>query len=86
MNVPLLHLLRQIQARPRIGLRSRQSRNATLRASGTEPHPHPVYAGVKRMARYLKRAGVAPVHIKNPDDYLSSYHRRKKYDEKPKPL
>lgn len=80
MSLPLLHLLRQMQTTPRIGLRSRQYRNQRLRATGTEPPPHPVYAGVKRMARYLKRQGVAPVHIKNPRDYMNS-PQRKVYDD-----
>jgi hypothetical protein len=81
MDLPLLHLLRQMQMTPRIGLRSRQSRNQRLRASGTEPFPNVTTAGVKRMARFLKRQGVAPVHIKNPRDYLNSKQRRA-YDAK----
>jgi hypothetical protein len=76
MSLPLLHLLRQMQMTPRIGLRSRQSRNARLRASGTEPPPNPVYLGVKRAARYLRRQGVAPVSIKSPRDYMNRPQRR----------
>jgi hypothetical protein len=78
MNLPLGHLLVQMMRQQRLthGLRSRQSRNARLRASGTEPFPHPVYGGIKRMARFLRRQGVAPVPIKNPRDYMNSPQRR----------
>lgn len=77
MDLPLQHLL-MLAKQPKLthGLRSRQRRNQQLRASGTEPPTDGVYASVRKMARYLKRAGVAPVHIKNPRDYMNAPQRR----------
>jgi len=81
MDLPLRHLLMLASQQRTLthGLRSRQSRNARLRASGTEPPPNPVYGGIKRMMRYLRRQGVAPVTIKNPRDYMNRPQRRE-YD------
>lgn len=84
MDQPLLHLLyaihREQMKQMKHGLRSRQRRNARLRAEGTEPPPDPVYHGLRRMMRYIARQGVAPVHIKNPRDYMNA-PQRKVYDE-----
>jgi hypothetical protein len=52
-----------------MGLRDRKSRNELSRANGIEPAPDP-YAGVKRWARYLKRAPRRVVQVKNPRKYL----------------
>lgn len=77
MHLPLQHLLMLARRpMPTHGLRSRQLRNQRLRASGTEPPPSPVWLGVKRAARYLRRQGVAPVQIKNPRDYMNAKQRR----------
>jgi hypothetical protein len=54
-----------------MGLWQRKSRNAGKRANGDEPEPGD-YAGVKRHARYLKRADRKPVKIKDPEKYLNA--------------
>ena len=59
-----------------MGLRYRQSHNERQRAKGIEPEPS-LFAGVKRRARYLKRAGYRPIKIKNPSKYLHSAARRR---------
>jgi hypothetical protein len=58
-----------------MGLRDRKSRNEIRRANGNEPVPGD-FAGVKRWARYLKRAERKPVKIKNPEKYLNASSKR----------
>jgi hypothetical protein len=46
----------------RTGIAGRRADNALLRARGTEPVPG-LYAGVKRFARWIRRANVQPIRI-----------------------
>lgn len=58
-----------------MGLHARKNWNKNQRANGNEPTPG-IFAGVKRLARYLRRVPARPIKIKNPERYLSSHARR----------
>lgn len=58
-----------------MGLRNRRNRNESARARGIEPTPG-LFAGIKRRARYLRRAGTPSIKIKNPERYLHATARR----------
>jgi len=57
-----------------MGLLDRKNHNISLRARGIEPEPG-LNAGLKRHARYLRRASGAPIVIQNPDKFLHSHAR-----------
>ena len=38
-----------------MGKRQKQDKNDNLRANQVEPKPNMVYAGIRRLARYIKR-------------------------------
>lgn len=59
-----------------MGLRGRQAQNERLRANGEEPSPGCGRgSGVKRWARYLKRAALTPIKIRNLERYLNASRR-----------
>lgn len=62
-----------LHSRDHRGLSYRRVRNASLRAIGEEPPPG-LYAGVKRMRRYLGRLGPIPVRI-DPERALRYLHK-----------
>lgn len=71
-----------------MGLRARMDHNANQRANGVEPEPGSgrnggYWAGVKRIARYLKRVHFEPPTIKNPERYLTAHQRRRLSEQKP---
>lgn len=59
-----------------MGLLGRQNHNIGLRGRGIEPEPG-FFAGIKRRARYIARAGAPIVKIKNPSRYLHAAARRR---------
>lgn len=64
-----------------MGLAYRKRVNKALHKRGEEPHPNPVYHGIKRMTRFLKRHGASPVVVKNPSDYVTGYQRRRQAND-----
>jgi hypothetical protein len=54
-----------------MGKRYRQAQNARQRANGIEPEPGD-YAGAKNWARFLKRAKLKSVKIKNHEKFLNA--------------
>lgn len=66
-----------------MGLKQRRLHNEQQRANGIEPMPGAgrdgaQFAGIKRVARYLKRVEPDPVSIKHPEKYLSAHERRRR--------